>query len=252
MKFMFVLRFAASDCKARFAGSFLGRAWAVINPIVTVFIYWFVYTVALKGMPIDGVPYVLWLISGIGVWFFLSDSICRASSCFMDYRFLIRKTSFNTKLLPIIRITSSAMDNFPFLAVAYILLIIGRISPSVGQLWAIYWFICGFVLNLAAAQILSIVCVYIKDLKYAIEVIVQLGFWITPVFWSPSALDGGLGRLCFLNPAAIVIDGFRNALIFGRAPDIALQLYFWAFVAALSITAYFVTKKNLPVIADRL
>ena len=161
---LLILRLAANDCKAKFAGSFLGSLWACAGPIVTVCVYWFVYTTALKGTPINGVPYVLWLISGIIPWFFLSDSICSAASCFNDYRFLVRKTRFKSEFLPLIRVVSSALVNIPIFVIAYFVITIGGIKPSCGQLWLIYWTLGSFVFIHGLSRITAVLCVYIKDL----------------------------------------------------------------------------------------
>lgn len=249
---LLILRLAANDCKAKFAGSFLGSLWACAGPIVTVCVYWFIYTTALKGTPINGVPYVLWLISGIIPWFFLSDSICSAASCFNDYRFLVRKTRFKSEFLPLIRVISSALVNIPIFVIAYFVITIGGIKPSCGQLWLIYWTLGSFVFIHGLSRITAVLCVYIKDLVYGTVVIVQLGFWVTPVFWNVDLLSPILKQICFLNPAAIIVEGFRTALIYGENLPPAMQAYFWGLTVLINLIAYLVIKKSIPTIADKL
>lgn len=247
-----ILTLAANDCKSRFAGSVLGGVWAFVSPAVTVCLYWFVYTIALKGTPIEGVPYILWLISGIIPWFFFADGLCGAASCFWDYRFPIRKIKFNPEYLPLIRILSAFFVHIVFTVFAYLLLLISGIALSAGQLWALYWLSGNFLLILGLGKIVSVLCVYLKDLAYGINVLVRLGFWITPIFWSASALPVQLFRLVFLNPAAIAVQGFREALLFGKNLDIRMQLFFWLVTAAINLIACLLMKKLKPILTDRL
>ena len=249
---LLILRLAANDCKSRFAGSVLGSFWGAAMPAVTVCIYWFVYTTALKGTPINGVPYILWLVSGISLWFFLSDGICTAASCLLDYRYLLRKTRFKSEYLPPIRIISVFYTSLPIFVIAYVILIFGGIKPSLGQLWAVYWIVCCFAFILGIGRILAVLCVYIKDLVYAANVIIQFGFWITPIFWPADSLSPFLYRICFLNPAAIIIDSCRNALLYGTNASAKTQIYFWGITAVINLSAYFISKKAMPTIADRL
>lgn len=66
---------AKNDFKTRYSGSFLGMAWGFIQPVITVLVYWFVFTVAMGFDKIEGVPYALWLVSGLVPWFFFSDGL---------------------------------------------------------------------------------------------------------------------------------------------------------------------------------
>ena len=64
------LELTKNDFKNKFAGSMLGTFWAFMQPIVNVTIYWFIFEKGLKSQPMDGFPYLLWLIAGICPWFF--------------------------------------------------------------------------------------------------------------------------------------------------------------------------------------
>ena len=252
MKPTLILSLAAYDCKSKFAGSVLGGIWAFVSPIITVGIYWFVYTIALKGTPINGVPYVLWLITGIVPWFFFADGLCGAAACFWDYRFLVRKIKFKSEYLPLVRIMSAFFVHLLFIAVTYLLIIPGGIDPSFGQLLIFYWVIGGFLLTLGLGKIASVLCVYLKDLKYGINIFVQLGFWITPIFWSPSALPEQLVWLCRYNPAAILVHGYREALLCGQSISLSEQILFWIIVSALYLLSMLMMHKLKPTLADRL
>ena len=71
-----MFKLSIADLKKTYTGAALGWAWAVIKPVVTIFVYWFAIAIGLRqGSDIDGVPYILWLIAGITAWSGLYNAI---------------------------------------------------------------------------------------------------------------------------------------------------------------------------------
>ena len=93
----FIMQFAMDDFKTKYAGSVLGFFWAFIQPIITVVIYWFIFQVGFKNGDVDGYPFILWLVSGLLPWFFVSDSITNAIPCFGEYSYLVKKVNFSVR-----------------------------------------------------------------------------------------------------------------------------------------------------------
>lgn len=247
-----ILSLAWNDCKARFAGSALGIFWALAGPLVTVGIYWFVYTVALGGASVDGVPYALWLMAGIAPWFFFAEGLTGAASCFWDYRFLVRKMRFRAECLPLVRVCSAFFVHAGFLALVWLCLWISGFPPAPGQLWIFYWMAGGFLLILGLGKLCALLCVQLRDVAHGVNVAVQLGFWITPVFWSPDTLPEGLRWLCVYNPAAVLVRGCRAALLNGGSLPVWDQCCFWTAVALLNLAGYLLMKRLRPTLADKL
>ena len=100
----FIMQFAMDDFKTKYAGSVLGFFWAFIQPIITVVIYWFIFPVGFKNGDVDGYPFILWLVSGLLPWFFVSDSITNAIPCFGEYSYLVKKVNFSVEIIPAIKI----------------------------------------------------------------------------------------------------------------------------------------------------
>ena len=69
----FIFQFAADDFRNKYAGSLMGAAWAFIQPLMTIVIYWFIFQVGFGSKPVGGYPFILWLISGLIPWFFISE-----------------------------------------------------------------------------------------------------------------------------------------------------------------------------------
>lgn len=247
-----LLALAGNDCKARFAGSALGAFWALAGPALTVGIYWFVYTVALGGGAIEGAPYALWLMAGAAAWFFFADGLTGAAACFWDYRFLVRKLRFRAEWLPWVRTTSALLVHGFFLALVCICLWGSGRTPRLGQLWVLYWTAGGYLLTLGLGRLCALGCVRLRDLLHGVQAAIQLGFWVTPVFWSPEALPEGLAWLWRFNPAALLTMGYRRALLFGENLPLAQQGVFWGLVLGLNLAGWALMKRMRPTLADWL
>ena len=96
-----VVKLSFADLKKTYHGSALGWAWAVIKPVVTIFVYWFAIAVGLRqGGDVDGYPYILWLISGIVPWFYMGDTITGGTGCIRKYSYLVTKMQFPVTTIP--------------------------------------------------------------------------------------------------------------------------------------------------------
>ncbi len=241
-----------NDLKSRFAGSRLGILWALSSPVVTIGIYWFVYAVALKGGNVAGVPYHYFLVAGILPWFFFAEGLTGATASFWDYRFLVCKLRFRTQYLPLIRVCSAFFVHLILMLLSYPVLSLWGVPVVLGQLWVLFWMVGGFCLTLSLGRIFALWNACFKDVGYGLHVAIQLGFWLTPVFWSSAALPGWLFRLIAWNPAAVLVEGYRQALLFGAPPKFPDTLVFWGEVLAFYGFSVMLMKKIKPTLADRL
>jgi teichoic acid transport system permease protein len=84
-----ILQLSIADLKKTYTGAALGWAWAVIKPVVTIFVYWFAIAIGLRqNSNVGEVPYILWLITGIVPWFYMGDSITGGTECIRRYSYL--------------------------------------------------------------------------------------------------------------------------------------------------------------------
>ncbi len=249
MQLLFLIQ---NDLRSRFAGSRVGVLWALASPAVTIGIYWFVYTVALGGGQTEGVPYLQFLVTGILPWFFFAEGLNGAASCFPDYKFLVCKIRFRAEQLPLIRVGSAFCVHLGVLFLGVLALALWGVSPRWGQLWVLFWMAGGFLLVLALGRIFAIWYACVRDVGYALQVAIQLGFWLTPVFWSRQVLPDTLAKICLWNPAAVLVEGYRQALLFGTLPEFPGILIFWIEVLVFLGISALLMKKVRPVLADKL
>ena len=102
-----IRKLAKNDFKTRYAGSYFGVVWAMVQPVVIVLVYWFVFQIGLNNATAElkqgiTVPFVLWLVSGIVPWFYFSESLSNGTNALLEYNYLVKKVVFNIDILPLV------------------------------------------------------------------------------------------------------------------------------------------------------
>ncbi len=215
------------DFRSRYAGHSLGVLWAFLYPAAAALLYFFVFGVILKTGPVDGSPYLVWLLSALVPFLFVSEAASSASSALVDYSYLARKSRVSVGLLPAARVLSCLPVHAVFLSV---LLALGG-GARVSLLVCIA---AELLFSLAVGYFLAVITVFFRDLKSLLPIITQLGFWVTPIFWDISAAPGrACTILCVIDPVIYISEGFRSAFgATGSCPS-WFSAYFWVFTAAL-------------------
>lgn len=245
-----ILRLAANDFKAKYAGSALGIIWAIAEPLVTVVIYWFVYSMINSNNQYGEIPYYLWLSAGLAPWLFISNGICGTASAFRDYSFLVKKMYFSSAVLPVVRTASALMSHLIFLGIVFIMCTINGICPITPSALIPIFFCIIFVLS--AGNIAALCCARFKDIQHIVSILLNIGFWLTPVFWNGDGLSGAVAVWLKINPAAIIINGYRNAIFFGKGMSLYDILFLSAVCCVLLAVGKIYQRAVLPTVADRL
>lgn len=255
-----IAKLSKNDFKTRYAGSYLGIIWAFIQPIVTIVMYWFVFEKGLKAPGLlskEGieVTFVLWLSAGLVPWFFFSEALNNATNSMLEYSYLVKKVVFKISILPIIKIISALFVHVFFVAFLLILCACYGYYPDLYTLQVVYYSVCMFVLVLALSYATSAVVIFFRDLSQIINIVLQMGMWITPIMWQISIIESPvLVQIFRLNPMYYIVDGYRQALFykewFWQEPG--MTFYFWGLTAALFLFGTIVFKRLKPHFADVL
>ncbi len=243
---------AKNDFKAKYAGSALGVVWGFVTPIITILIYWFVFQVAFQNGPINGVPYVLWLVSGIVPWFFISEAWGGATGVLIDYSYLVKKVVFEVELLPAVRVTSAFFVHLFFVVLTFVVNFLCGYPPELLDLQVIYYMLASYILSLALGRITATLTAFVRDTNNIVGVLVQFGFWITPLFWDINSVPKSLHIIFQLNPIYYVTEGYRDTFVYGIGfwEKPWLTFYFWAVAIALVLLGNLLLKKLRPHLAD--
>lgn len=202
-----------TDFKLRYQGSVLGYTWSLLRPLM---IFAILYVVFVRFLRIGGdTPhYPVYLLLGIVLWQFFSDMTTQSLGSVVGRGDLIRKIQIPRWMI-VFSSSISALINLGLnLIVFSIFMALNKVSPMATIIWAplilleIYVFALGLSLLLAAAF------VKFRDIGYIWEVVLQAGFYLTPILYSLTLITNvTLQKLIILNPMAQAIQDARYAII---------------------------------------
>ncbi len=213
-----IWKLAKNDFKKRYAGSYLGFVWAMVQPVITVVMYWIVFDVVFNTrsqMIASGVevPYVLYLTAGLVPWFYFSEAIINGTNALLEYSYLVKKVVFKISILPIIKLIAATFIHVFFTVVLLIVASCYGYFPTVYTTQLIYYSFCMFIFVLALSYSSCAIVVFFKDLGQIINILLQVGMWATPILWDINMIhDEGLIILFKLNPIVYIVNGFRSAI----------------------------------------
>ncbi len=249
-----IWKLAINDFKSKYAGSYLGIFWAFVQPVVTVLVYWFVFSVGART-DLTGettYPFVLWLIAGIVPWFFFADALGQGTSALLSYQYLVKKVVFKISILPIIKVISALFIHLFLTAVACILLILCGYYPNIYWIQLFYFTFCDFFLVLGISYVTCSIVVFFRDLGQIISIILQVGVWITPIMWHLEVLPRPIQILFKLNPVYYMVDGYRMSLLdrMWFFEHFYSTAYFWIFSTVMFLLGALVFKRLKVHFAD--
>lgn len=249
-----IWQLARNDCKARFAAAGLGVIWAFLQPLLNILVLWFVFQVGFRSMPVEDVPFIVWYIPAFLSWNFFSEAISQSTNSLMEYSYLLKKVNFKVTMIPLIKVVSAGIIHAAFIIfIVVISLVYGRM-PTLYFLQMIYYFFCVFCLSASLGWLLSALAVFLKDVANMVAVVLQIGFWMTPLFWDPSGMQPLIQSLLKLNPMYYVCMGYRESVVgdtlFWQHP---LQTaYFWILTLLIFIGGSRLFVKLKPHFVDML
>ncbi len=222
---------AIRDIKVRYKQTALGIAWSVIQPLFMMIIFSLLFG-KLAKIPSDGVPYPVFVFSGLLIWNFFANGIGACANSLTGSAAMISKVYFPRMVIPLASIGVGLID---FMISVVVLLIIMAIF-SVGLTWQILlvpMFAIGVFLSILGIGLwLSAITVTYRDFRYIVPFMTQFWMYITPVIYPVSFIPSELRWLIYLNPMMGWVSGARSAFL-GTPIDwlavgcsLALSLFF--------------------------
>ncbi len=255
-----IWKLARNDFKKRYAGSYLGFFWALIQPVITVLMYWIVFDVVFNTrsqMIASGVevPYVLYLTAGLVPWFYFSEAITNGTNALLEYSYLVKKVVFKISILPIIKLIAATFIHVFFTVVLLVVASCYGYYPTVYTIQLIYYSFCLFVFVLAMSYCTCAIVVFFRDLGQIINILLQVGMWATPILWDINMIsDPTLISIFKLNPLVYIVNGFRSS-IYGTEwffEHFYSSTYFWIFTVTLFCIGSLIFKRLKVHFADVL
>jgi lipopolysaccharide transport system permease protein len=235
----FIASSIRAEIRARFARSRLGGLWMIVHPLAQAAIFALVLaglmSARLPGAAGDSSAYARYLLAGLLGWTLFADVVNRCLTLFIDNANLLKKLRFPRICLPVIAAGSALLNNLLlFVAVGLVFAVLGHL-PLPGVLWVPLLMGLTLALALAIGLLLGVANVFVRDVGQVVPILLQFGFWLAPIAYPPDIVPQVMRPLLKLNPMTPLVQGYQDALVYGRLPD--LQALAWVTLAALLLLA---------------
>lgn len=219
------------DIRGKYKGSFLGILWSFINPLLTTIIYTIIFSVLLKSTQEH---YVVFVIIGVLPWTWFTNTMSMTNTYLINGG-IIKKVYFPREILSISVVTSGLINFLISCLIILMFVIFSGIGLSLNILYLPLILIVQYVLQLGLFLIVSSVDVYVRDLEYIVNFLVQMLFYATPILYSID-MFGKWKWLLQLNPLTTIFGAYRDIFYYKTAPDfLALGIVFLVSMVILVI-----------------
>ena len=249
-----LIALAKNDLRSKFADSFLGVLWAFIQPLVMILVFWAVFELGFKSAPVSNVPFILWYIPAFLSWNFFSEALTATTYCLSEYSYLVRKVNFKVSIIPVVKIFSSLFVHLGFILFIAFMYFVYREPFSIYWIQVIYYLICMIILLLGVGWLCSAISPFVKDITSIVNVFVQIGFWATPIFWSPEDMLPALKAILMLNPMYYICEGYRGCFVYHEWfwERGLINGYFWVITALIFILGTLTFRRLRPYFVDEI
>jgi ABC-type polysaccharide/polyol phosphate export permease len=227
------------DVRTGYLENLTGFAWLILQPLLLLAVYAFVFTTIFKARIPDAGPggFVPYLAIAFWPWTAFSEAVLRSSNSISANAALIGKVSFPSELLPLSTVTATFMMNMAgYLAILIVLQLMGvpvhwlGLAAALPVLACLYLFACGLALFVSALQ------VFIRDVSQILPPLMTFWFFMTPILYSASILPDQFAAVMKFNPMSWYVERLRDFLLLGNyqlsvhdlVVPLVTMLLFWA------------------------
>jgi ABC-type polysaccharide/polyol phosphate export permease len=238
------------DLRIRYKQTVLGFAWAVITPVMLMLVFT-IFVQQAAHFATGGVPYALFTYIGLVPWTFFASALSQGGLSLISNLALLNKVYCPREVFPISSMITAGFDATVSTLVLVVLFAIYRYPPALATLWLPLLLAIMVVFTLGVTLVCSSVLVYLRDVRYVLPMVVQVGLFATPVAYSITFIPAGLRpAYAFVDPMAPILDSLRRTVLHGLPPEWSL-LWIAALASCLWLVAgYFVFKRLETGIAD--
>ncbi|MBL7081161.1 MAG: ABC transporter permease [Candidatus Omnitrophica bacterium] len=210
---------AIKDIKVRYRSPTLGFLWAIIVPLIMVFIFKFIFSVILRAQ-VENYPFFIYLMTAIFPWTYFSSSVSSATECIFSNRDLIKKTYFPRQIIPISVVLANLINFIPALIVMFLVLALFKMQFTILIFLLPGILLLQTIFTIGLALIVSSLQVVLRDVRYIVELLLMAWLYFSPGFYSLTMVANfseAFLKLYILNPFVGLFSLYRIALLKGYA-----------------------------------
>lgn len=218
----FILSSIRNDFRVRVNRSKLGGAWMILHPLTQVLMYTLVLS-AVLSTKLPGIDsrfsYAIYLTAGMLAWTLFAEVISRCLTIFIDNGNLMKKMAFPRISLPLIVSGSALVNNFLlFLAIVFILALLGHL-PGIEIIWLLVLLLVTLALGIGIGLILGVFNVFMRDVGQIVPVMLQFGFWFTPIVYPSTIIPESYRSWLEFNPLYHIVSAYQQVLVYHQLPE---------------------------------
>ncbi|MBS4200647.1 ABC transporter permease [Bacillus sp. FJAT-49732] len=241
--FYLIRRLSFFELKSENKNNYLGMAWEILNPIIQILIYWFVFGSIRQRANIEvvsgfSVPFIYWMLSAFMLWTFFYQSTILSSKSIYTRLKILSKMNFPMSIIPNIVIFSQFYIHLVMIVLIVIIFQFAGYYLTFNFFQLFYFIFAAFCLIFSISLITSTISTIIRDFHMLLNAVLRMLLYLSPILWQVTILEEPLPTLLKINPLYYLIEGYRSAF-FGLdwyfIEHWEYTLYFWGLVIVLFI-----------------
>lgn len=251
------LTLAVTEFKLRYFGSVLGYLWSLLRPLLLFGVLYVVFTQVVRFDDVEQYP--VYLLSSIMLWTFFAEATGGCVTCLVDRENLLRKIRFPRMTIPL-SVSLTALFNLGMNLIALLIfMLISGVEPRITWLLAPVLVAALFLFALGIGLGVSVLFVRYRDMRPIWDVVLQMGFYASPVIYAITTVPESAQKWLALNPIAVILTQWRHWIIDPDAPGIR-EIHdglLWtvtpiAIVLVVCVGGYRLFQRDTPRIAENL
>jgi ABC-type polysaccharide/polyol phosphate export systems, permease component len=245
---------AISDLKNRYAGSSLGAYWNILQPLLQILLFTFVFSqvmvAKIPGMDSSTVAFAIYLSAGFVPWISFAEFLNRGSNAFVENATYLKKLAIPEYVF-VLQIAATTTISL-FISMALLSTFVLMLGFTIG----VYWLILPIVLllfmlfGLGLVFIFASINVFFRDVSQLLQSIVQIWMWLTPIVYIEDFLPASFAQIIKYNPLYYFVNSFHQIVVYSSHPK-TMDWLVMISVSLLSLIVGYVVFKNLrPEIRD--
>jgi teichoic acid transport system permease protein len=248
--FNLIRRISLYELRNNNSANYLGLAWEILNPLIQIAIFWFVFGFLISGgeprtveNPSRGedIQFFPWLLSGLIVWMFFQPAATQGAKSIYSRLRLLSKMNFPMSAIPNITIYSKFYPHIILIVIALVIIQFSGYPISMYIIQLPYFVFATYAFTFAFVLLMTTLTTLIRDIQLLLQASLRMVLYLTPILWASQNLDkvlgGALVWLMKLNPLYYLVEGYRAALLGQNGWYLfnswQYTIYFWAVTIVL-------------------
>lgn len=226
-----IIKLAKSDIIKTYSGAALGWAWALVKPTITIFVFWFAFSVGLRrGGDIEGYPFILWMIAGIVPWFYMSDMLTQGAGAIRKYKFLVTKMKFPVSTIPTFVGISKLFIHLCLMVIVIAIYVVCGHYPDIYMLQLPVYMLFMVLFFISWGLFSSMLSAMSSDFLNLVKSFTTAIFWMSGILWDVNTIHiKWIQTVLYFNPVTYIATGYRNVFVY--------KTWFWEEPMQLGIFA---------------